>query len=191
MATLKLGTTSTFVTSINRTPPLSPVRRANGRQPVAAAAEGTATGTAAMQQQWLVEQEEKGRTPGGQEEGRTGGPQCWRNERKKDSSPRRLYAALSFSRGSPSHPSRPPFPCPAFSCELARRAHGEQTGFAIKRISYLEMRGTQREDLTYNAQTGSRSFHFSFTFRTISFVRDSPFLSLIDPSERDVERRDD
>ncbi|KYM97294.1 hypothetical protein ALC62_12027 [Cyphomyrmex costatus] len=38
------------------------VRRANGRQPVAAAAEGTATGTA-MQQQRLVEYVEKGQTP--------------------------------------------------------------------------------------------------------------------------------
>lgn len=142
MVTLKLGTTSTFVTSINWALPLSPVRRANGRrrQPVAATAEGTATGTA-MQQQRLIEQEEKGRARDEQQEDRgrgrekgwkggRGEPQCWRNERKKDSSPRRLHA-----RPFPFPAALPPFPRPAFSCELSssctRRA---QTGFAIKRI---------------------------------------------------------
>lgn len=85
-------------------------------------------------------------------------------ERKKDSSPRRLHAALSFSRDSPSLPSHPPFPCPAFSCVSFAHVvqHGEQTGFAIKRILSRNVRD-QREDLTYNAQTGSRSFHFSLS----------------------------
>ncbi|EGI66466.1 hypothetical protein G5I_04939 [Acromyrmex echinatior] len=58
---LTLRTLLPFHRSVGTTT-ITHVRRANGRQPVAAAAEGTATGTA-MQQQRLVEQEEKGQTP--------------------------------------------------------------------------------------------------------------------------------
>ncbi|KYQ55587.1 hypothetical protein ALC60_05509, partial [Trachymyrmex zeteki] len=53
-----------LVKKLAHTTTITRVRRANGRQPVAAAAEGTATGTA-MQQQQLVEQEEKEQTPDG------------------------------------------------------------------------------------------------------------------------------
>lgn len=123
-----------------------------------------------MQQQRVVEQEEKGRTPDGQKGGE--GSQCWRNERNKDFSPRRLPAALSFFRDSPSlRPSLPSFP---FRVRLSAVSSlvvyvGEQTGFAIKRILSRNARD-QREDLTYNAQTGSLGLSTSRSVFSFSFL---------------------
>lgn len=156
MATLKLGTTSTFVTSINWTLPLSPVRRA--KRPTTGNSNSGRNSGGYSNAAATTNRTSRERANAGWAE-RRGEPQCWRNERKKDFS-RRLHAALSFSRDSPSVPFRPPFPCPAFSCKLARRVHGEQTGFAIKRILSWNVQD-QWEDLTYSTQTGSRSFHFS------------------------------
>lgn len=82
--------------------PLSPVRRANSREPVAATAEGIATGTA-MQQQRLIEEKERTRGEAG------GAPRCWRNERKKDSSLR-----AGYTRPFP-FPATLPLPLPTLS----------------------------------------------------------------------------
>lgn len=89
----------------------------------------------------------------------------------------------------PTQVTRSPFLFPRFSlssfppslsvsgCELARRAHGQQTGFAIKRILSRNVRD-QRKDLTYNAQTGFRSFHFSLR---VLFLLPPPARSLVIP----------
>lgn len=136
MATLKLDDTSTFITSINWALLLFPGRRANGRQPVAATAEETTTENSNVQQQRLIEQEEKGRTRVSRIRG-AGGYNVGGTKERRIPPHAEKPAALSFSRDSLSLSRSlflPALPCPAFSCELACRIHGEQTGFAIKRI---------------------------------------------------------
>lgn len=136
---MKLGTTSTFVTSVNRTPPLY---RVTSKRPTAGSGGKQQRRRASNAQQRLVEQEEKERTrrAGGGGKRGVGGTK----ERRRLSLPTRaLYAALSFSRDSPSPPILALPRRPAFS-RARPLANGEQTGFAIKRIPSRNARD-QRE----------------------------------------------
>lgn len=120
---------------------------------------------------------------------------CWRNERKGSlTRPFPFPAILSLSSFSPSLSLQVSgFQLSARSLIrlptrlLVRALHGEQTGFAIKRILSLEMRGDQREDPTYTLKLdlglSTSRYVFSFSSRPLvalagyllTFLAASPF----------------
>lgn len=217
MPTLKLGTTSTFVTFINWASLLSP--GTTSKRPTTGSNSGGRNSNAAATSSRTRGERADARWA----EGRRGVTVL--AERKKQG-----FLPTQVTRGPflfprlslpPSLPPFLPFPCPAFSCELARRVRRGANRIRNKTNPISKCAGPARGSNIQRSNWISRSFHFSlrvlfllpppararrrrrhpgylltflvappFAFRTISFVRDSPFLSLVDPSERDVERRD-
>lgn len=134
------------------------MRRANGRQPVAAA-EGTANGygNAAAASTTSRTRGERADAPGWIA-GREGG---WESQRVGGTKERRIFlpARAGYTRGPFLFPATlPPFPCPAFSCAMSPLAAQHRGANRIRnKTNNLLSRNArdQREDLTYSAQTGS------------------------------------
>lgn len=127
ISTLKLGTTSTFVTSINWASLLPPdttsKRPTTGSSSDGRNSDGFSNVAAATTSRTRGERADARRA--GEEEGGGRGGHSVGGTKERRIPPHAGYTTLSFSRGSPSLPPlflpTHPFPCPAFSCELARR----------------------------------------------------------------------